>query len=149
MEIFSKLSVSILVSIVKQFGKLTYSELQRDQKFIEFLNEHNLAKPKDEFENLYLFSLIRFSEKVTNPLLLHIFKNNDAILAFKENQRENNNAYSRALNHILLTDIEVCKNPELKKFNQIPEIDISYFEEIFKQLLKEIKTPLQLEDSKK
>lgn len=149
MEFFTKLSTAILVSIVKEFGRLTYSELQKNQRFFEFLKEHNLVKPKDDFENLYLFSLIRFSEKVSNRLFLEVFKHKDAFLAFIKDQRENSNSYGRALNNILLTDPEISKNPDLKKISQIPENDILCFEEIYKRLCIEVKTPSQLEESKK
>jgi hypothetical protein len=149
MDIFSKVSISILVSIVKEFGKHSYNELQRNSDFVSFLKDLGLVKPKDDFENLYIFSLILFSEKVSNKLLLDIFKHPSVITAFKESQREDSNAFARALNRILLTDPEICKNPELKRINQVPEKDVSCFGEIYNQLLEEIKTPLQLEDSKK
>lgn len=149
MEIFSKLSISILIALVKDFGKNSYVELQKNPKYLKILDEFGLASLKDNFANLYLFTLIRFTEKVSNPLFLDVFKHQNCVAAFEESNRNNTGNFEITLNHILHTDPAICSNQELKKINQIPIGDISLFKDIYNQLLNELKTPLQIEDSTK
>ncbi len=149
MEFFTKLSISILTSMFKKFAIYTYEELQKNPKFFEFLAEHKLTKPKDKFESLYFFTLMRFSEKVSNKVLLILFKHVSVISAFKETLRTKTNAFERTLNKVLLTDQEICKIHKLKEFSKVPENDIKSFLDIYNLLSTDIKTPLQLETSNK
>mgnify|MGYP001806357501 CR=1 FL=1 len=149
MEIFAKLSISILTSLAKSFAKKTYEELQKNVEFKKFLSDNNLIKPKDDYTNLYFFALIRFTEKISNVIILNVFTKESAVKAFIKDDKENDGSFSRELNSILQTDPEICKTPELKNFNQIPESDINCLKAIFSQLRQEIKSPLQNEQSKK
>lgn len=143
MEFLGKLSISIFISISKQFGKLSYKKLEENRKFIEFIESIGLSKPKDNFINLYFHTLIRFTDKISNTELLPVFTNKNVLSAFEQDEKNNNDDFKRTLNDVLLTDPEVCKNPDIKKYDEIPENDIIKFREIYKELLIEIELPSQ------
>ena len=98
MEIFSKLSIPILIALVKEFGKNSYIELQKNPKYLKILDDFGLANLKDNFENLYFFTLIRFTEKVSNPLFLDVFKHQNCVTAFEESNRNDRKIFNKRNN---------------------------------------------------
>lgn len=131
----------ILTSIVTLAGKQGYAALSKKFGFYKFLSDLGIARPKDDFGQLYLQTVVLFAAKGRPKELIELILLEDCKKAFwKEMFEGESGAF------INLLDCELHVNPiikEIKHWNEIPFELIADFFEIYDELTGKVLTPVQ------
>jgi hypothetical protein len=137
-------TVFVLKTFIQTILKPIKDGLLRNKTIVQFLNELELVKPSDEFESVYLFTIIEYAKKGKEDELVMIFSENDVKNIFKTLFNEDFNdlgVLQRELDHQLHTSINIKL---LKDCDRFPESEINEFIKLFKNEVRGLLSPTEI-----
>ncbi len=130
----------VLTAIIKSAAKIGTDNLKKNYHYVQLLNEFGFKKPEDNFDSIYIHSIILFaSNGEKDDELVKLFLEDEVKKAFIRSYKLYDfTGFDREINHQLHVNPLVNS---IKNWTEVPREEIEQFKEIFKQLNQHILSP--------